>query len=230
MYNKYYYKFQNVKIDDIIFVIYRKNVLIKLFLYSLVDWLNILDKNNVENRDLNGRIKNLECQSANLKFENDNLNNCILKEKACRGQRERENQQLNDAINDHENQINDLTGKFNIVKESFTQASDDSKNFQTKNGKLKEHIMLLTRQNQKLLGELENVKDQDMRLKTLLSRKDKSCMILKGVKSCIESSKNNMEKTERNPMSYCDNYGISGERVRVNSSDHYGRSSPRYCY
>ena len=116
------------------------------------------------------------------------------------------------------------------MKESFTQASDDSKNFQVKNGKLKEHIMLLTRQNQKLLGELENVKDQDLRLKTLLSRKDKSCMVLKGVKSCIENSKINMEKTERNPMSYCDNYGFSGERVRVNSSDHYGRSSPRYCY
>ena len=116
------------------------------------------------------------------------------------------------------------------MKESFAQASEDSQNFQTKNGKLKGHIMLLTKQNQKLLGELENVKDQDLKLKTLLSRKDKSSMILNGVKNCIENSRINMEKTERNPMSYCDNYGISGERYRVNSSDHYGRSSPRYCY
>ena len=191
---------------------------------------NILDKNNVENRDLKGQIKNLECQSANLKFENNNLNNCILKEKACREERERENQQLNNAINDYENQLNDLTDKFNVVKESLAQVSDESKNFQNKNGKLKGHIMLLTKQNQKLLGELENVKDQDLRLKTLLSRKDKSSMILKGVKGCIENSKISMEKTERDPMGYCDNYGMSGERVRFNSSEHYGRSSPRYCY
>jgi chromosome segregation ATPase len=194
---------------------------------------NALNKNNLENRDLDDRIRNLECQCNNLKCENNNLNNNILKEKALRGERERQNQQLNDAINDHDNQICDLENKYNTITSLYEQVTADSKMFQKNNENLKQHIMLLTQQNQKLLGELEKVKDQDMRIKTLLSRKEQSCMLLRGVQSCIEQATICLEKAENDPLGYsCNNLRNSGEieRVRLNSSEHYRGSSPTYSY
>ena len=159
-------------------------------LRNLVDDINntqnALNKSNLENRDLDDKIRNLECQCSNLKCDNNNLNNNVLKEKALRGEKERQNQHLNEVINDHDNQISDLENKYTTITSLYKQVSEDSKDYQVKNDKLKEHIMLLTQQNQKLINELEKVKDQDLRMKSLLSRKDQSSMILRGVHGCIE--------------------------------------------
>ena len=68
-------------------------------------------------------------------------------------------------------------------------------------------------------------------MKTLLSRKDQSAMVLRGVQSCIEQATMCLEKVENDPMGYsCNNLKNSGERVRVNSSEHYRSSSPTYSY
>ena len=190
---------------------------------------NALNKNNLANRDLDDKIRNLECQCANLKCENTNLNNNVLKEKALRGEKERQNQHLTDCINDNDTQICDLENKYNTVSSIYEQVLLESKNYQVNNDKLKQHIMLLTQQNQKLLCELEKVKDQDMRMKTLLSRKEQSILLLRGVENCIEQSSICLEKVENDPLGYCcNNLRNSGERIRVNSSEHYRSCSPRY--
>ena len=202
-------------------------------LRNLVEDINntqdALNKNNLDNKDLNDKIRNLECQNANLKCENKNLNNNILKEKALRGEKERQNQHLTDCINDNDNHLCDLENKYNTVSSIYEQVLLESKNYQVNNDKLKQHIMLLTQQNQKLLCELEKVKDQDMRMKTLLSRKDQSILLLRGVENCIEQSSICLEKIENDPLGYCcNNLRNSGERIRVNSSEHYRSCSPRY--
>ena len=204
-------------------------------LRNLVEDINntqgALNKNNLENRDLDDKIRNLECQCSNLKCENNNLNNTILKEKALRGERERQNQHLDDVINDNDNQICDLETKYNTVTSIYEQVSLDTNNYKVSNNQLKQHIMLLTQQNQKLLCELEKVKDQDMRLKTLLSRKEQSCLLLRGVHNCIEQSTICLGKVENDPLGYCyNNLRNSGERIRVNSSEHYRSCSPKYNY
>ena len=205
-------------------------------LRNLVDDINntqnALNKSNLENRDLDDKIRNLECQCQNFKCENNNLNNNVIKEKALRAERERQNQNLNALINDHDMKINDLDNKYSTVTALYKQVNEESKDFQVKNGKLKEHIMLLTQQNQKLISELEKVKDQDLRMKTLLSRKDQSALLLRGVHDCIEQATICLEKVESDPLGCCNNLRNSGERVRVNSSEHYrSRSrSPTYNY
>jgi len=191
---------------------------------------NALNKNNLDNRNLDDKIRNLECQCNNLKCDNNNLNNNLIKEKGLREEKERQNQHLNDVINDHDNQINDLDNKYNIVTSQYKQLTEESKDYQVKNDKLKEHIMLLTQQNQKLLDELDRVKDQDLRIKSLLSRKDQSSMILRGVHGCIEQAAINLEKFESNPLQCCNNLRNSGERIRVNSTGHYRNGSPGYTY
>ena len=203
-------------------------------LRNLVDDINntqnALNKSNLENRDLDDKIRNLECQCQNFKCENNNLNNNVIKEKALRAERERQNQNLTDLINDHDMKINDLDNKYTTVTALYKQVNEESKDFQVKNGKLKEHIMLLTQQNQKLISELEKVKDQDLRMKTLLSRKDQSALVLRGVHDCIEQATICLEKVESDPLGCCNNLRNSGERVRVNSSEHYRSRSPTYNY
>ena len=205
------------------------NVKLRSLMDDVSNTQNVLNKNNLDNRNLDEKLNDLNTQCENLKCENADLNNNILKEKALTADKQRQNQNLNEIINDHEMQINDLNDKYNTLNVMYSQASNDSKNSQVENGKLKEHIMLLTQQNQKLLGELENVKDQDLRMKTLLSRKDQSNMVLRGVHGCIEQAAICLEKIESDPINCGRNNNLMNSPGNNNK---YRTSSPpmRYTY
>ena len=183
---------------------------------------NVLDKTNCENKNLNDKIRELERQCANFKNENTNLNNNILKERSIRCQKEKENQCLTDNINDTDLNISDLNDKYNTITSLFKQVSEESKSLQVKNDNLKEHIMLLTQQNQKLLGELEKTRDQDFRIKNLLERKNQSTIILRGVQSSIGQNNGIIQKIE--------NESMNSSNSRENSPSHYRSISPTYIY
>ena len=216
------------------------NIKLRSFMDDISNTQNVLNKNNLDNRDLDDKLRELNCQCENLKCENANLNNTILKEKSLRADKERQNQNLNNIINEHDIQIHDLTDKYNTLNAMYSQATNDSKNSQVQNDKLKEHIMVLTQQNQKLLCELENVKDQDMRIKSLLSRKEQSAMILRGVHGCVEQATMCLEKIETDPIGCGRNNLIKSgsstgtdndrNRLRPNSSERIRTTSPRYNY
>ena len=189
-----------------------------------------LNKNNLDNHNLDDKLNELNTQCENIKCENADLNNSILKERALISDKQRQNDNLNMIINNHEIQINDLTNKYNNLNAMYNQASNDNKNSQIENGQFKEHIMLLTQQNQKLLAELENIKDQDLRMKTLLSRKDQSSMVLRSVHDCIEQATICLGKIENDPI----NYGMRSNNLMNSSGSNgnYRSSSPpvRYTY
>ena len=206
------------------------NIKLRSLMDDISNNQNVLNKNNLDNRNLDDKLNDLNNQCENLKCENADLNNNILKEKALIADKQRQNDNLNAIINDHEMQMNDLNDKYNTLNALYSQATNDSKISQVENGKLKEHIMLLTQQNQKLLGELENIKDQDLRMKTLLSRKEQSSVILRNVHGCIEQATICLDKIENDPI----NYGRSNNNL-MNSTATTGKyrtSSPpmRYTY
>ena len=64
----------------------------------------------------------------------------------------------------------------------------DNDGFQIENDKLKEHINVLTCQNQKLIGELENVLEKKKKMNGPLSRKDKISILLRNNKMTLEQS------------------------------------------
>ena len=206
------------------------NIKLRSLMDDISNNQNVLNKNNLDNRNLDDKLNDLNNQCENLKCENADLNNNILKEKALIADKQRQNDNLNAIINDHEMQMNDLNDKYNTLNALYSQATNDSKISQVENGKLKEHIMLLTQQNQKLLGELENIKDQDLRMKTLLSRKEQSSVILRNVHGCIEQATICLEKIENDPI----NYGRSNNNLMNStaSTGKYRTSSPpmRYTY
>ena len=201
------------------------NIKLRGLMDDISNTQNVLNRNNGENRDLDEKLCELNNQCENLKCENANLNSNIIKEKALRADKEKQNQNLNNIINEHENQINDLNNKYNSLNAMYSMTTSDNKNSQIQNNKLKEHIMILTQQNQKLLDELDCVKDQDLKMKNLLSRKDQSSMILRGVYDCIQQGTMCLEKIESDPIGY------SSGNLRSNSPKEKIRSnSPRYTY
>ena len=201
------------------------NIKLRGLMDDISNTQNVLNRNNGENRDLDEKLCELNNQCENLKCENANLNSNIIKEKALRADKEKQNQNLNNIINEHENQINDLNNKYNSLNAMYSMTTSDNKNSQIQNNKLKEHIMILTQQNQKLLDELDCVKDQDLKMKNLLSRKDQSSMILRGVYDCIQQGTMCLEKIESDPIGY------SRGNLRSNSPKEKIRSnSPRYSY
>jgi len=200
------------------------NIKLRGLMDDISNTQNVLNRNNGENRDLDEKLCELNNQCENLKCENANLNSNIIKEKALRADKEKQNQNLNNIINEHENQINDLNNKYNSLNAMYSLTTNDNKNSQIQNNKLKEHIMILTQQNQKLLDELDCVKDQDLKMKSLLSRKDQSSMILRGVYDCIQQGTMCLEKIESDPIGY------SRGNLGSNSKEKIRSSSPRYTY
>ena len=200
------------------------NVKLRGLMDDISNTQNVLNRNNGENRDLDEKLSELNSQCENLKCENANLNNNILKEKALRADKEKQNQNLNNIINEHENQINDLNDKYNSLNAMYSMTTNDNKNSQIQNNKLKEHIMILTQQNQKLLDELDCVKDQDLKMKNLLSRKEQSAMILRGVYGCIQQGTMCLEKIENDPIGY------GRGNLRNSSPEKMRSNSPRYTY
>ena len=204
------------------------NIKLRSLMDDIANTQTALNKNNLDNRNLDDKLNDLNNQCENLKCENADLNNNILKEKSLVADKQRQNDNLNAIITEHEMQLNDLSDKYNTLNAMYSQATNDSKNSQIENGKLKEHIMLLTQQNQKLLRELENVKDQDLRMKTLISRKEQSSAILRNVHGCIEQATICLEKIENDNI----NCGRNNLMNSTASTGKYRSSSPpvRYTY
>ena len=198
------------------------NAKLRALMDDISNTQNCLNKNNSDNRNLDEKLCELNSQCENIKCENANLNDNILREKTLRADKERQNQNLNSIITDHENQINELTNKYNNLNALYDIATTDSKNSQIQNDKLKGHIMILTQQNQKLLDELDNVKDQDLKMKTLLSRKNQSSMILRGAQGCIQQGNMCLEKIENDP------FGYNIDNFRRNQSEKLRSNSPKY--
>ena len=198
------------------------NAKLRALMDDISNTQNCLNKNNSDNRNLDEKLCELNSQCENIKCENANLNDNILREKTLRADKERQNQNLNSIITDHENQINELTNKYNNLNALYDIATTDSKNSQIQNDKLKGHIMILTQQNQKLLDELDNVKDQDLRMKTLLSRKNQSSIILRGAQGCIQQGNMCLEKIENDP------FGYNIDNFRRNQSEKLRSNSPKY--
>ena len=201
-------------------------------LRSLMDDINItqnaVKKNNFDNNELNEKIKIYHTQCKTIQCENNDINNKILKQKALREDRQRQNEKLSQIVNEHEIHMNDLNDKYNTLNAMYIQSTNDNKNFEIDNSKLKEHIMTLTQQNQKLLDELDNCKNQDIKIKSLLNRKDQSLMILKGVHGCIEQAEICVENIESDPIGFRKNNTFSNDNLikSTESQDKFKKSTP----
>ena len=155
---------------------------------------NKLDSSTALNCNLQNTIKDFERQINNFKNDNDNLKNNLIKEKSIRIDEEKRNEELTQMINDRDRKISLLTQEYEQGKKIHQQISCDNDGFQIENDKLKNHIQVLTCQNQKLIGELENVLAQDEKMNGPLSRRDKIAVLLRNNKITLDQSANTLNE------------------------------------
>ena len=155
---------------------------------------NKLDNSTALNCNLQNTIKDFERQINNFRCDNDNLKNNLLKEKAIRADEEKKNEELSQMINDRDRKIGLLNQEYEQGKRIHQQISCDNNGFQIENDKLKSHIQVLTCQNQKLIGELENVLAQDEKMNGPLSRRDKIAVLLRNNKMTLDQSANTLNE------------------------------------
>ncbi len=201
-------------------------------LRSLMDDINItqnaVKKNNFDNKELDEKIKIYHTQYKTIQSENNDINNKILKQKGLREEKQRQNEKLSQIVNEHEMHMNDLSDKYNTLNSIYIQTTNDNKNFEIDNSKLKEHIMTLTQQNQKLFEELDKCKNQDMKIKSLLNKKEQSLMILNGVHGCIEQAEICVENIESDPIGFSKNNTFGNDNLikSAESQEKLKKSTP----
>ena len=185
---------------------------------SNIDQLqNKLDNSTALNCNLQNTIKDFERQINNFRNDNDNLKTNLLKEKAIRADEEKRNEELSQMINDRERRIGLLNQEYEQGKRIHQQISCDNNGFQIENDKLKSHIQVLTCQNQKLIGELENVLEQDEKMNGPLSRRDKIAVLLRNNKMTLDQSANTLNEF----ISCGGNKEMGNSGTRVYSSNNY---------
>ena len=138
-----------------------------------------LDNSNEVNMKLKDNVKNLENELTNDKIDNDNLNNELCRERAARDDEDKKNEQLKCILCDRENKIKYLSNDYERMKIAHQKMTEERSVYQNENDKLKEHIMILTRQNQDLTSEIGNIIRDDEHMKDVLNRTERMAYALK---------------------------------------------------
>ena len=154
---------------------------------------NQLNKCNGMNLQFQNNIKDYEAQSDMLKCENENLNNNLVKEKSIRINVNTKNNQLSNILNDREKKIEMLTHDINSIKVLQQNASNRNCVLQDENAKLRNHILVLTDLNQNLINEIDNVINEDNKMKSILNRKERINSVLMSNRANIDQSLNSLD-------------------------------------
>ena len=138
-----------------------------------------LDNSNELNLKLQKNANNLDDTLTKLKLDNETLKNEFCKERAFREDEDKKNDQLKCVLNDKQNKLRCLNNDYLRMKSAHEKMTNERNTYQMENEKLKEHISILTRQNQDLSNEIDNVLRDDDHMKDVLNRKDRMASMLK---------------------------------------------------
>ena len=155
---------------------------------------NQLNTMNATNIQLQNNIKDLEAQLNGLKCENEGLKNALAKENAARIGENQKNTQLTAVLNDRDCKINVLNHDIDSVKVMQQNASGRNCVLKDENAKLRNHIMVLTDLNQNLMNEIDNVINEDEKMKCILDRKDRINSVLVNNRCSIDQSLNCLDE------------------------------------
>ena len=155
---------------------------------------NELSKMNVINSQFQNNIKGQENLSNDLKCENDDLNNTLIKEKSIRIGEEQKNNQLTNIFNDRDKKVDILNRDIDSIKRLQQNVSNRNCVLQNENEKLRKHILVLTDLNQTLVNEIDNVINEDQKMKCILNRKERINSVLVNNRCTIDQSLNNLDE------------------------------------
>ena len=138
-----------------------------------------LDCSNDINVKLQSDMKTLESELNNDKMDNENLNDEFCREKCAREDEDKQNEQLKCLLCDRQNKLKMVCNDYEKIKIVHQKMTEERNIFINENDKLKEHVMILTRQNQELNGDIDSIIQEDEHMLDVLNRTDRMSFALK---------------------------------------------------
>ena len=181
---------------------------------------NNLNSTNNLNLDLQANIKDLEKQLNLCKNENDNLKNNLFNERSIRNDVAKECEQLNNILNNRNIQINQLSQERENMQNLLKMTNSQNCENQNINNKLKQHIEILTVQNQSLINEMENVIKEDEKMKCIMNRRDRILTTLKNNCNVVEKVKAGLCELTTSSNTTCRSLMRSKSGIEFNSPSH----------
>lgn len=145
-----------------------------------------LNNANLNIKRLEAKIKDLERINNTIQRDNDNLKLELLNEKGLKNDKDKQNDLLNEKLNGKNKDLMNLQRDLDNLKKLHMSVTEEKSGCELENNKLRDHIMYLTSQNQKLANELEIINEEDDRLRSLLARRDRIELLLKDNKTGLE--------------------------------------------
>lgn len=174
-----------------------------------------LDKSNELNLKLKKDLQNLENAYAGFNADNLAMNDELNKEHNLREDEEKNNNQLIIVLNDRKNKLRCLNDDFIYLKNLHEKSCAERNMLQMETNKLQEHVMILTKQNENLSNEINEVIKEDNQMKDILNRCDRMSTMLKtndsilsqmpqellNASNCFEMNKTQMVPDNRRELS-----------------------------
>ena len=164
------------------------------------------DKSKEINENLQKDMQSLEDAFKNLKLKNIDLKDELNKQILLRKNEDKENNQMRIVLNDRKNKLKCLNVDYWYLKNNHMRKCDESNMYQMENDKLKQHMILLTEENDNLSSEIDNIIKEDNQMKDILNRGDKLNTMLKsndGIVSQMPPEIHNCYELDRTPMTPC---------------------------
>lgn len=165
---------------------------------------NQLDNAKCLNLKFQNKVQDLEHKNDALLNDNDLLKATLIKEQTLRADKEKQNNLLNDELNNKFIDLKNMQKDLEQIKALHMKVSEERTGCEMENQKLRDHIILLTNQNQKLANEIEGVVEEDGRIQMVLARKDKLLNVLRNNKISLEQSLSALDQflSKNNPQSF----------------------------
>ena len=120
-------------------------------------------------------------------------NNSLLNEKRLREEFQEKNNKLELNLKNKLNEIKNLNNEIITLNTSLDKLNKEKLKNNNEITKYKEHIMLLTQINQKLINELEIINEREQQLKELFSQSEEIPEFLNKTRNEIDKALNNLE-------------------------------------
>ena len=155
---------------------------------------NKLDCCNEMNLKLQENIRNSEKEFDKCRNENDELKNDLLNERSLRAEKENQNEKLKCILMEKERILNQLCHNNEDIQIMNRDDDDKNKIYKIQNDKLTNQVRMLESQNQDLINEIDNILEEDRKMKKVLCRKSRITSLLRDNNDTLERSINNLDE------------------------------------
>ena len=169
----------NNKLNEDNATINNLNSKIRIYSTNLNNLQNNIDKSNELNSKLNKDLQSLEQTYNEFQIDQQNMIDELNKQHIIRQNEEKNNNEMRKILCEQKNKLQCLNKDYSCLNNMHNKKRCESDMYQIENGQLEEHMVILTKQNDELSDEINNIIKDDNQMANILNRTDRMSTMLK---------------------------------------------------